>query len=170
MPISLPPWLKAHWFIFAAAVIVAANVLGLPGIRVDLPRLAEPAALFDLAVLVPALYWLSYRRRRKDAGLRALALSCLGIWAVSRMIPQSEQVLVNYLAPLRWAGLAVLVAIELKIVLALYKYVFSGATREAAAAQIQSQADLPVWLSRLLAAEAVFWRRVWQFVVRLFGR
>ena len=50
MPISLPPWLRAHWFFFATALIVAGNWLGLPGVRADLPRLAEPAALFDLAV------------------------------------------------------------------------------------------------------------------------
>jgi len=72
-------------------LIIAVNWLALPGVRVDLPRLAEPAARFDLVVLLPALYWLSYRHRRKDAGLRALALSCLGIWAVSKMIPQSER-------------------------------------------------------------------------------
>lgn len=170
MPISLSPWLRTHWFIFAAAVIVAGNWLALPGVRVDLPHLAEPAALVDLAVLLPALYWLSYRRRRKDAGLRALALSCLGIWAVSNLIPQSERQLLVYLTPLRYVGLAVLVAIELKIVLALYRTVFSGASRDVAAAQIQGQADLPHWLSRLLAAEAVFWRRVWVFIQRLFRR
>ena len=170
MPISVTPWLRAHWFFFAAALIVAGNWLGLPGVRADLPRLAEPAALFDLAVLLPALYWFSYRHRRKDAGLRALALSCLGIWAVSKMIPQSEQQLLVYLTPLRYVGLAVLVAIEIKIVLALYRSVFSGATRDAAAAQIQRQADLPPWLSRLLVAEALLWRRVWLFVERLFRR
>jgi len=151
-------------------LIVAGNWLALPGVRADLPHLAEPAALFDLAVLLSALYWLSYRHRRKDAGPRALALSCLGIWAVSKLIPRSDQQLLVYLTPLRYVGLAGLVAIELKIVLALYRSVFSGATRDAAAAQIQSQADLPPWLSRLLAAEAVFWRRVWLFVQRLFRR
>jgi hypothetical protein len=170
MPIFLPPWLRAHWFFFAAALIVAGNWFALPGVRADLPRLAEPAALFDLAVLLPALYWLSYRHRRKDAVLRALALSCLAIWAVSKMIPHSEQQLLIYLTPLRYVGLAVLVAIEIKIFLALYRTVFSGATRDAAAAQIQSQADLPPWLSRLFVAEAVFWRRVWLFVERLFRR
>lgn len=80
MPISLPPWLRAHWFLFAAALIVAGNWLALPSLRAGLPRLAESAALFDLAVLLPVLYWLCYRHRRKDAGFRALALSCLGIW------------------------------------------------------------------------------------------
>lgn len=170
MPISLPPSLKAHWFFFVAALIVAGNWLALPGVRADLPHLAEPAALFDLAILLPALYWLCYRHRRKDAGLRALALSCLGIWSVSKLIPQSEQQLLVYLTPLRYVGLAVLVAIELKIVLALYRAVFSGATRDAAAEQIQRQADLPPWLTRLLVAEAVLWRRVWVFVRRLVRR
>jgi len=168
MPISVLPSLRAHWFIFAAALIVAGNWLALPGVRADLPRLAEPAALFDLAVLLPVLYWLCYRHRRKDAGLRALALSCLGIWAVSKLIPPSEQQLLTHLTPLRYVGLAVLVAIELKIVMALYRAVFSGATRDAAAERIQRQAELPPWLARLLVAEAMLWRRVWEFVRRLF--
>jgi hypothetical protein len=45
---------------------------------------------------------------------------------------------------------------------------FSGATHDAAAAQIQRQADLPPWLGRWLAAEAVFWQRVRLYVERLF--
>jgi hypothetical protein len=163
-------WLKAHWFFGMAAVIIAVNVLAMPGIRADLPYVAEPAALFDLAVLLPALFWLAYRRRHRDAVLRALALACLGIWVVSWLIPESEQRLLPYLTPLRYAGLAVLLAIEFRIVLALYRAVFSGASRGQAAEQIRLQADLPLWLSRLLAAEAVFWKRVHDRVMRLFRR
>lgn len=170
MRMFVPPWLTAHWFLVAAAAIVSVNWLALPGIRADLPRLAESAALFDFAIVLPALYWLCYRRRRRDAGVRALALACLGAWAVSKLIPPSEHQLLDYLMPLRYVGLAVLVAIELKILVALYRMVFSGATRAAAAAQIQNQADLPPWLSRLLVAEAMFWRRVWQFVERHIRR
>lgn len=88
---------------------------------------------------------------------------------MSKLVSPAEHQLLVSLTPLRYMGLAVLVAIEPKIVLVLYRAVFSGATREAAAVQIPSRADLPPWSSRLLLAEATFRRRMWVFVKRVFG-
>jgi hypothetical protein len=59
------------------------------------------------------------------------------------VVPPTDLQWSVYLAPLRDVGLAVLVAVELKNVLAPTRTVFSGATRDAAAAGMQRQADVP---------------------------
>ncbi|WP_298581447.1 hypothetical protein [uncultured Luteimonas sp.] len=78
--------LKAHWFL-PVAVLVAGGDLALA--IVDSwsdPELLEAAILFDLAILLPALYWWCYRKRGWTTLLKATALSCLGIWVAGHIV------------------------------------------------------------------------------------
>ncbi|MFX8141364.1 hypothetical protein ABTK98_19625, partial [Acinetobacter baumannii] len=79
--------------------------------RGQMDRLLEAGLLFDLAVLVPALYWLAYRQRQQRIGARVLALACVGIWLAQQLVPEAERDLLNHVEPLRYAGIAVLVAL-----------------------------------------------------------
>lgn len=157
---------RAHWFFLAGPLVVATDVLVALQARGQFDRVLEAGLLFDLAVIVPALYWLCYRDRGRRSAIRAAALACLGIWATLKLVPAAEQDLVTYVAPLRYVGLAVLVWLEFAVVLAIYRSVFGGrSTSEAVAA---ASRDLPPWQARIIALEAAFWRKVWSLLKRLF--
>jgi hypothetical protein len=137
--------------------------------RGEIDRLIEAGLLFDLAVLIPCLYWLCYRGRGRKAVVRAAALCCLGIWVTLKLVPEAERELLNYVAPLRYFGIAVLVWLELAVVVAIYRTAFKGGSANEVAAQAQDKADLPPWAARLLAREALFWRCVWHRLKRFVG-
>lgn len=160
--------LRMHWFFAAAPLVLAADVgVGLSA-RGEMDRVIEAGLLFDLAVLIPTLYWLCYRKRGKRAFVRAAALACLGIWAALKLVPEPERDLLNYVAPIRYAGLAALAWLEIVVVLAIYKTVFRRGSVDDAIAQ--APADMPAWAVKLLALEAKFWVKVWGGVRRLLGK
>lgn len=160
--------LRLHWFFFVAPLVLAADlVVGLSA-RGEIDRLVEAGLLFDLAVLVPSLYWLCYRKRGRKAAVRAAALGCLGIWLALKVVPEPERDLLNYVAPLRYVGLAALTWLELVVVMAIYKAVFEGGSVNQAVTQAPT--DMPPWLARLLAMEASFWLKAWGVFKRLFGK
>lgn len=131
-------------------------------------RLVEAGLLFDLVVVIPCLYWACYRSRGRRAAVRAAAFACLGIWVALKLVPEAERDLLNYVAPLRYVGLAALVWLELVVVVALYRAVFKGGTVEHAAAQ--APPEMPPWVAKLLAMEAAFWLRVWRGIKSWVGR
>jgi uncharacterized membrane protein YGL010W len=159
--------LRQHWFFVAAPLILATDILVGLLARGQIDLLIESGLLFDLAVLVPCLYWLCYRHKGKAAIIKAAALACLGIWIALKLIPEPERQLLNYVEPLRYVGLAVLLWLELVVVVAIYRSVFKGATVDQAAKETQ---DLPSWVVRLLAWEARFWLKCWQWMKRIVGR
>ena len=162
------PLLRTHWFFFIAPVVLAVNLcIGL-STRSEIDGFVEAGLLFDLMVLIPCLYWLCYRQRGRRAVIQAAAMACLGIWAALKLVPESERVLLNYVAPLRYVGLAVLVWLELIVVLAIYRSVFKGESVSEAASRAPE--DLPPWIAKLLALEARFWLKVWGKVKRSFGK
>jgi hypothetical protein len=124
--------------------------------------------LFGLVLLVPSLYWICYRECGKQAVIKAAALACLGIWAALKLVPASERDLLNYVAPLRYVGLAALIWLELVVVLAIYKAVFKGGSVAEAASRAPD--EIPPWVAKLLAIEANFWLKVWGFIRRLLGK
>ncbi|MBB5018178.1 hypothetical protein HNQ59_001463 [Chitinivorax tropicus] len=154
---------RAHWFYFIAPFILLADghlwltTLG------AIERLGEAALLLDLTVLIPCLYWLCYRQQGRQAVIRAAALACLGIWAVTQLIPEADRTLLNYIAPLRYLGLAALIGVELIVVMAIYRRIFKGGSVEQAIAQVP---DIPPGLARWLALEAAFWLKVWGMLKR----
>jgi len=168
-PITNHPF-RAHWFFFVAPIVVAGNIFVALSSRGEIDRLLEAGLLFDLAVLLPCLYWLCYKARGKKAAIRAGALSCLGIWGALKLVPEAEQNLMAYVAPLRYVGLAALIWLELAVLLAIYRSIFKGGTSHEATARVQAETDMPPWAARLLVLEAMFWRRIWQGLKRMLGR
>lgn len=160
--------LRLHWFFLFAPLVLAVDLYVGLSARGQIDHLTEAGLLFDLVVLIPSLYWLCYRQRGKKAVIKAAALACLGIWAALKLVPEPERDLLNFVAPLRYVGLAALAWLELVVVLAIYRTVFkSGSVDEAIS---RAPADMPPWVVRLLAIEANFWRQVWGVVKRLLGK
>lgn len=160
--------LRLHWFFVIAPLVLALDLHVSLSARGQIDHLIEGGLLFDLVVLIPSLYWLCYRQRGKKAFVKAAALACLGIWAAVKLVPEPERDLLNYVAPLRYVGLAALVWLELVVVLGIYRAVFkSGSVDEAVS---RAPADMPPWMVRMLAIEANFWRKTWGVVKRLLGK
>lgn len=161
--------LKTHWFLPVAALVAGGDLaLALVDSWSD-PALMEAGILFDLAVVLPALYWWSYRKRGRAALLKAAGLSCLGIWVAGQIVPDQHHDLISTVGFARYIGLAVLLVIELKLVVAIYRAAISkpGANHALAAAK---DAGMPEWAARLMAWEASLWRRGWESVRRLVKR
>ena len=157
--------LQGHWFLPLALAIAAADFVLARTVQWRPARPLEAGVILDLAVLIPVLYGICYRRRGRAAWVRAAALACLGIWLAGRVIPALHNDLLDYLSPLRYAGMAVLFLVELRLALAIYRAAFSSppeqTQRTLAAAE---QAGVPRWVTRLMAWEAGLWRRVWHWV------
>lgn len=160
--------LRLHWFFLIAPLVLATDLYVGLSARGEVDRLLEAGLMFDLVVLVPSLYWLCYRRGGKKAITKAAALAFLGIWAALKLVPETERDLLNYVAPLRYVGLAALAWLELIVVLEIYKAVFKGGTVEEVVSQ--TSADIPSWVVRLLAIEANLWRKVWGATKRMLGK
>jgi hypothetical protein len=165
----LTPRVRRHWFFLVAPLVLAADVYVAFRERGEIDRFIEAGLLLDLAVLIPCLYWFCYRGRGRKAAIQAAALCCLGIWAALKLVPEAQHRLLDYVAPLRYLGIAVLVWLELAVVVAIYRTAFKGGSAEEVAAQAQERADLPPWAARILAREALFWRSAWRWLKGLLG-
>jgi hypothetical protein len=160
--------LRMHWFFLTAPIVFAVDLYAGLSFRGEVDRLLEAGLLFDLAVVIPGLYWLCYRQRGRKAVIRAAAMACLGIWVASKLVQESEQDLLDYFVLIRYAGLAVLIWLEVAVFLAIYSAIFKGGS--VAEATSQAPAEVPQWAARLLAREARFWFKVWNAVLRMFGK
>ncbi len=160
--------IRQHWFFLAAPLVLATDLSVAVYARGSIDRTLEAGLLFDLVVLIPCLYWLCYRHRGRAALTRAAALACLGIWFALKLVPEPEQDLLFYVAPLRYVGLAALVWLELVVVVSIYRTVFKGGAVSDAVAR--APVDMPPWLARLLALEARFWLKLWHFLRRVVGK
>ena len=160
--------LQLHWFFLISPLVVATDVYVGLAARGQVDRLVEAGLLFDLVVLVPCLYWLCYRRRGRRAVVRSAAIACLGIWAALKLVPESDRDLLNYVVPLRYAGIAALVWLEIIVVVEIYRTIFKGGSVSQAVAQ--APADVPAWVTRLLALEAQLWLKAWNTIRRAFRK
>ena len=88
------------------------------------------------------------------------ALVCLGVWIAGRMVPADFQVVLPELGWARAAGLAVLVLIELRLLVAVLKLAFSGSAK---AEDLEKQGAPPL-IAKLMLIEARFWRAVWRLI------
>src|SRR3546814_2556535 len=79
-----------------------------------------------------------------------------------KLVPVDSQLIIPYLSWLRYAGLAILLLIEIRLALILFKLVFKPDTTES---QLQ-ESGMPPLLAKAALLEARFWR--WVFGV--FGR
>ena len=168
---KLKSTLQGHWFLPLALAIAVADLMLARTVPWRPARPLEVGVILDLAVLVPVLYGICYRRRGRAAWVRAAALACLGIWLAGRVIPAAHHELLDHLSPLRYAGMAVLFLVELRLAIAIYRAAFSAqpeqTQRTLAAAE---QAGVPRWVPRLMAWEAALWRRAWHQMQRWAGR
>jgi len=156
--------LRIHWFWPVAIAILAVNaaVILLDGWHS--PRIKEIGVLFDLAVLVPMLYLVCYRQNGKRTFIRAVALACLGIWAAGHIVPDENHALLTELGFLRYIGLAVLVAIEIRIGIEIFRLTFrskSDAESDSAIEQKAKEEGIPPWVAKLTAWESRVWRKAW---------
>jgi hypothetical protein len=164
------PWLRQNWFFPIAAIVVLGDLGALRLATWSVPEVLEAALLFDFAVLLPALYWWCYRSRGRAAVIRAVAICCLGIWVAGKALPATGQPILDAFGWLRYVGIAGLVMLEIKIILMLWRSIFSsGLSAQEAQEKIVAE-GVPPWAARLMAWEAAFWRKVWLFARRVFGR
>lgn len=161
-------WIKANWFVVAAVLLVATDLAVLQLSDRITPRLREFGLLFDLCVILPTLYLACYWRNGRPSVLRAIAMASLGFWAASKVLPGSGQFLIPQLWPAKYIALAVLALIELKVMLAVYRAVFSGATRQEATALLRRE-GMPAWVAKLAAAEAALWSALYRGARAIFA-
>ena len=165
MPIEkLKKSLQAHWFLPFAFAIVGADSILVRTFEWQPALPLETGVIMDMAVLLPILYGICYRRRGRAVWIRAVALACLGIWVGGHVIPLARHDIINHLAPLRYGGTAVLIFMEARLTFALYRAVFSSTPEHMRQTLTASeQAGVPQWVARLMAMEARLWRRAWQW-------
>ncbi len=157
-----------HWFLALAPIVLAVDSVVANSGPID--GLVAFGVIFDLVLLLPVLYLLCYRKRTRGAIVRALGLACLGVWAATKLIPEADRALLSYLEPLRFVGLAVLVVLELAVVRVIYQSLSAGDGQNALAKKLADNSDTPEWVSRLLAWEAVLWRKLFSFVRSVLSR
>jgi hypothetical protein len=163
--------IRAHWFLLAAAAIVTGNIVVASLDSWPSPQLIEAGIIFDLAFLIPALYLWCYRSHGKSVIPRAIALSCLGIWAAGHVVPDEHHQVLTSVAVVRYFGLVVLVVIQLKLAVIIFRATFSNeADTSTAVLATAKDGGMPEWAARLMAWEATLWRRAWDAVRRMIGR
>ncbi len=164
--------LKRHWFWPAALAVVLTNAVTLAIDGWQAPQLKELGVLFDFAVLIPLLYFFCYRKSGKKAVVRTIAFACLGVWLAGHIVPDAHHMLINQLGWVRYLGLAVLLLIEIRLAAEIWRLAFRSPSEDASQAiKIKAEkAGVPPWVAKLMAAEAKIWKKVWQFVRRLFDR
>jgi hypothetical protein len=162
--VAMTERLKRNWFWPVTLVLLAAAWsfgLSLPPEEL---RGWEMAVVFDVLVTLPLLFALCYRSTltRNNLIIRILALQCLGIWLATKIVPVESQILLPQLSWLRYAGLTVLVLIELRIMVVLFKTVFKADTTSKQLEEI----GMPPFLAKLALLEARFWRWVFSLFKR----
>ena len=84
--------------------------------------------------------------------LLALSIVCLILWIATTFVVDVEE-----LRWLRYGLMAVLAVIELRMIIALYRIMFTAKTAEETRQQLAAT-GLPAPLAKLVGWEAAFWR------------
>ncbi len=163
-PTAINRRLKDNWFWPAALVLMAAAWLFSRNLPSQELGGWEVAVMFDVLVTLPLLFAFCYRGRlaRNTLIIRILALQCLGIWVATKIVPIESQTLLPQLSWLRYAGLAVLMLIELRVMVVLLKTVFKV---DATSKQLE-EIGVPSFLAKMMLMEARFWRWVFSIFKR----
>ena len=162
-------FLRVNWFFPAAAIALLINSTAVYLDQWSSPKLLEAGLLFDFAILLPVLYLTCYWSEGKRSVVRAIALACLGIWTLGHVVPEANQSLLQDLQFVRYIGLGVLVLLQVKLIVAIFR-AMSGASASAEheASRLADETGTPPWVRKLLAWEAAVWIKVWRFVRRAF--
>lgn len=153
-----------HWFFVLLPMLIGAALVLTRMIHWQSEgRIAEAVLLFDCCVTLPVLYGLCYFRTKtaKQLAIRMLAIACLGVVLAGWLVPESEQRLIEQVGWLRLVGIAVLLLIELRIVVAAVRIAFGTDARPE---ELAAKTDMPLPLARLMALEARFWKAVWRVI------
>ena len=162
---------RKHWFVPIALITLFVNASTVYLDQWASPKLLEVGLLFDFAILLPVLYLVCYRTDGKRAVIRALGLACLGIWAIGHVVPESSHSLLKDLEPLRYCGLGVLVLLQVKLVVAVFRAAANDSQRaNREAERLAAETGTPPWVRELLAWEAAVWVRIWKRLRRIFLR
>ena len=156
----------ADWFVPVAVAVLAADLVVVGAHLEGAPSLMEVVLVGDLAVVIPAAYLACYRARGRAAVVRALGLACLGIWVAAHVVPPAHQALLTTLTPVRYAGSALVLVVEVRVLYAIWRAAFTGGDASAAAQDV----GVPPWLARLMAWEAALGRRAWELARRVWRR
>lgn len=167
---SQRPWISAHWFFLVAPAVIAFDLIAANVVGWSAHRSLEAALLFDFVVQLPLLYVWCYWHMGKQAIVRAVAFSCFSIWLVGYIVPLEQQQILGSVSWLRYVGLVGLVVVEIKAVLFIWRSIFSGSKTVDLAAKELTESGTPLWVSKLLAIEAMFWKYLWQRLQKLFRR
>ena len=161
----LARWTAENWFLPVATLLLLAAWGISRSVTWATSGSLEAALLFDACITLPALYVLCYRRSlpKWQLGLRAVGLACLGIYLLGYLIPPEAQVLLPSFALGRMIGLALLVLIEVRLLIAALRMVF---TREVTAEALSKETGAPPLVAKLMIIEARFWTAVWRFLRR----
>lgn len=164
--------LKRHWFWPAAFAVALTNLVTITLDGWQAPQLKEFGVLFDFAVLIPLFYLFCYRASGKKTLVRTIAFACLGVWLASHIVPDTHHSLIDRIGWVRYLGLSVLVLIEIRLAIEIWRLAFRSKNEDASRAikQKAKEEGVPPWVAKLMAAEAVLWKKMWQSVRSLFTR
>jgi hypothetical protein len=162
---------RTHWFFLAAAIVAISDLTIAALDSWSNPALLEAGILIDLSIVIPALYLWCYRSRGKAAVLRAVALICLGIWVAGHVVPSEHHHILSTVGFVRYIGLGVLLVIEFKLAVIIFRAAFRRDQRAAPSVlTVAKDAGMPEWAARLMAWEASLWRKAWDSVRSMIGR
>jgi hypothetical protein len=152
---------RRHWFYLLLPFAVAASLALRSSIdwRSEAFRM-EATTLFDWCVFLPAMFVLCYRRELTTGALavRTVGIACAGLWAATLIVPDDYQRLIGSVAWLRYPGMAVVLAAEALVLVALFKVTFSKTPDAGELVRL----GVPPFVAKLMLAEARFWRWVWR--------
>jgi len=165
MTSALRGWMRANWFMVAVPLVVLGEWLVVRDVGGEMGRFLEAVVLFDLCLFMPLLYVLCYHAAvpRRQLVLRTAALACLGIYVATYLVPEPLQAILPQLGPLRIAGLAMLMLIELRLLIAAVRVVWG---RNGSVEQVRAASGAPAWVARLMVLEARLWKRLWRLIRR----
>ncbi len=87
------------------------------------------------------------------------------------MVPEAKQSLLHELQVVRYVGLGVLVLLQVKLMVAIFRAMSgASASAEEEASRLADETGTPPWVKKLLAWEASVWIKVWRFVRRAFRK
>jgi len=164
---------KNHWFWPLAFAVCAVNALVLLLDGWASPQIKEFGVLFDFAVLIPVLYFSCYWKNGKKALIKAIALACLGIWVAGHIVPNEHHAILNEVGLLRYIGLAVLIVIQVRIGIEIFRLAFGSKTDTESDSAVKRKAEeegIAPWVANLLAWESRMWRKAWTAIRGIFRR
>ncbi|MEW5251722.1 hypothetical protein [Microbulbifer discodermiae] len=148
-------------FFATAFAIVATNLIAASSwYRESTGIFLETAVIVDFCLTIPLLYILCFRHDLKRALVKAIALACLGFWGATLLIPETQQTLIREFGFLRYLGLGVLVLIEIKVAVLIWKALRNHQPPEKVAEKLTTATDMPPWVARLMAWEVTLWQKL----------